>query len=278
MTSQRRNVFVSYLTMAAALALAVAIAAAAAADEAAERAESDRLYQSALSALEARDHAKALSALESYLDFTRSRAHRPERVFWAIDQAGYLYLGVKRDPAGAIAFFGRMRDDERLSELDRGALEEWIAVAEAWKQEVAHASTGIKDAKSLFERGKRFFDSGTKKNESGIPAFAQADFHVADGYLRRFAILHDAHPQIGEALYMLGAIRAHSRPDEGRWSDNFYLKEVIRRFPHTELAERSFDLLRVEATRAYPPKALPAELVESLDRYQRLAHPSDPTA
>ncbi len=268
-----------FASLLAALALGAALAgAASAATEEEERAQSAALYEKARAALERRDHSEALVLLEQYLDFTRTRAHRAERVFWAIDQAAYLHLGVKRDPAGAIAFFGRLRDDPRLSEIDRGALEEWIAVAEAWKRELAQASSPLVDAKALFERGKRFFDSGRKKSETGIVAFATADFHVADGYLRRFAILHDDHPQIGHVLYMLGAIRAYSRTDETHWNDNFYLKEAIRRFPHTEIAQRAYDLLRVEATRAYPPKGLPEELVEALGSYQDLARPLAPTA
>ena len=286
MTSRRRVGFVGFdlpalpagLALFLSLSLFVSSTAQAATSEEQQRAEMNALYQSARSALESRDHARALTLLEQYLDLTRTRAHRPERIFWAIDQAGYLHLGVERDPAQAIAFFTRMRDDPRLTDLDRGAIRDWIEVAESWKQERAHASTPIDDAAALYQRGKRFFESGQKKAETGIMAFAHADYHVADGYLRRFALLHDKSPRIGEVLYMLGAMRAWSRPDEAQWTDNFYLKEVIRRFPHTELAEEAHALLRLEATRAFPPKGIPDELSESLGVYEGLARRTAPAA
>jgi len=273
-----RSIFASLPAWIGLTVLASGLPVAAGADgEAAERAASNQLYTEAEQALESGQHDRALSLFQQYLDFTRSRSHRPERVFWAIDRVAYLQLGVKRNPGAALVFFERMRTDPRLSDIDRGAIEEWIEVAKEWKAEDTH--NGIRDAVQLFERGKRYFESGLEKENTGIAFFAHSDLHIASGYLRRFAILHDGHPRIGDVLYMLGAIRFHTRADETRWADNFYLKESIRRFPHSAVAARSYDLLRRETGRVYRSSEIPEELAESLEVYGQLAlAPAAPAA
>jgi hypothetical protein len=248
------------------------------AEEASERAQSGELYLQAEQALADGHHDRAIVLFRNYLDFTRSRAHRPERVFWAIDRVAWLQLGVKRDPDAALAFFEEIRSDPRLTEIDRGAISEWISVAREWKQEIAQAGSGPREAGVLLDRGRRYYESGLEKLKVGVAYFASADFGISSGYLRRFALLHHDHPRIGDVLFMLGAIRYHMRADEPGWSDNFYLKESIRRFPHSPLAVRSFDLLRREAGRVYKPAQLPPELAESLGIYEELARPLAPPA
>ena len=254
-----------------------ATAASAPATDTDEVALGDRLYTDAQRELEGGTPARALPLLEEYLDAGRSPT-RPEHTFWAIDRVVYVLLGVKRDPDATLAFFERIRSDARLTDIDRGAIDEGIAVASDWRAERAQTGSGLRDAATLFERGKRYFNSGLDKTQTGIPSLASAQFDLASGYLGRFAILHPRHPRIGEVLYMLGAIRFHSRADESAWSDNFYLKESIRRFPHTELANRSFDMLRREAGRAYTAPSIPPELAENLRLYQDLARLLAPPA
>jgi hypothetical protein len=237
----------------------------------------DRLRADVQREIDAGNTAAALALLQAYLDPARS-PQRPGQTFWAIDRVAWIQMGVMRDPAAAIAYFGRLRDDARLSDIDRGAIGEWIAVAEEWKAEQAETRTGLRDATTLFDRGKRYFQSGLDKTTTGIPSLAGTQFELASGYLRRFAILHPKHPRIGDVLYMLGTIRFHSRDDESAWSDNFYLKESIRRFPHSELANRSYELLKREAGRAYKPPAMPTELAENLRLYQDLARLTAPPA
>jgi tetratricopeptide (TPR) repeat protein len=240
--------------------------------EAAERARSNQLFQHAEQALEHGSHDRALDLFEDYLDFTSTRLHRPERVFWAIDRVAYLYLGVKRDPDGAIAFFEKIRSDARLSDIDRGAIDEWTSVATEWRQERGQSGEGPRDAKVLFDRGKRYYDSGLEKGRMGVAYFAAADFAISGGYLRRFALLHDDDPRIGEVLYLLGSMRYRLREGDPHWSDNFNLKECIRRFPRSPVAVRCYELLRSEATRFYKPDEMPPELAESLEVYAELAH------
>ncbi len=183
---------------------------------------------------------------------------------------------MKRDPTNAIRFFRSVRDDALLTDLDRSAIDEWISGADDWKTTQAEDSSGIRAADQLFYRGSRYFNSGMSKEKMGGIGFARADYDIASGYLRRFALLHDKDPQIGEVLYMLGKIRGATRADPEQWSDNFFLKEVIRRFPHTQLARRSYDLLRKELTAAYHPESIPEDVVGHLNEYEELSRLSAP--
>ena len=72
---------------------------------------------------------------------------------------------------------------------------------------------------------------------------ASADFSLASDYLIPFTIHFDKDSNIGEALYMMGEIRRRSWHNNYYWTDNFYLMEVIRRFPNSELATRAYKAL-----------------------------------
>lgn len=243
-------------------------------DEADERARSDRLYEEARAQLQRQDHTAALATLERYLDFTSTPAQPPERVFWALDQVVHILLGEKRDPDAAIALFGRLRDDARLGDVDRAAIDEWISVSQEWKSQRAEKSS--LDAKNLLERAHRYYESGRKKREMDMDDFAQSDFQLATGYLLQFAIHYDKRPEVVDALLMLGSIRSYLHADTDHWSDNYYLKEVIRRFPHTAQSEEAMALLREEVSRSYKAKEIPPALTDDLALYQEMAKRDTP--
>ncbi|HEX9814653.1 MAG TPA: hypothetical protein VGB31_06870 [Myxococcota bacterium] len=251
--------------------------ATAVASEQEQRAQSDQLDRAVQREIERQDYTRALALLGEYLDFTRSAVHRPERVFWVIEQVGRIYLSERRDPDGALAFFTEIRKDARLSDLDRSAIDEWISVATEWKEARRDTASGVRDPAHLLDRGTRYYKSGSEKLEvTGVVALANADFDIAASYLLRFAILYNQHSRIGDVLYMLGGIRHYSHSDQEYWSDNYYLKEAIRRFPHTELAERSYKLLWSDAAGAYAQNGIPADLAERLRLYEQLALPAAP--
>jgi len=240
--------------------------------------KSDDLYRSAQLAFQRQDYDKALALFQQYLEWGRSHAHRRERVFWSLDRIGAIYLRFQRRADLAIAFFERIRTDERLNDVEKDTLEEWLEVARAWK-DVGPAT--ISDAKLLFERGKKYYDSGRAKRSSPMGFATNADYNIAAGYLVPFIVHHDKDPRVGEALLMMGIIRRQSHADLEYWSDNFYLKEVIRRFPHSEIALKAWTELRSEVISAHSDagkKTLPASQEEMLEVFHDLADPASPAS
>jgi len=248
------------------------------ASETDELRKSDELYRSAQRAFQRQDYDQALALFQQYLEWGRSHAHRRERVFWSLDRIGAIYLRFQRRADLAIAFFERVRTDERLNDVERDTLAEWIEVARAWN-DVGPAQ--ISNAKLLFERGKKYYDSGRAKRNSPMGLATNADYNIAAGYLVPFIAHHDQDPRVGEALLMMGIIRRHSHADDEYWSDNFYLKEVIRRFPHSETALRAWTELRSEVIATHSgagKKALPASQEEMLKVFHDLADPASPAS
>jgi hypothetical protein len=81
---------------------------------------------------------------------------------------------------------------------------------------------------------------------------------------------------VGEGLLMMGEIRSYTFPDPDYWVQNFYLKEVIRRFPHTPLAVRAWERMRDEITVNYSGSGgdlTPPSVVKMVETYRQLAEP-----
>jgi len=91
-----------------------------------------------------------------------------------------------------------------------------------------------------------------------------------------FIVNFDNDERIGEVLYLMGSIRRNVRIDNLYWTENFYLKEAIRRFPHTELAIKAWEVLDEDVHFAYSGSEgdfTPPALIEMLEQYKQLATP-----
>jgi hypothetical protein len=75
----------------------------------------------------------------------------------------------------------------------------------------------------------------------------------------------------------MGSIRRHVIIDNLYWTENYYLKEAIRRFPHTPLAEKAWELLEEDVSFAYSGSEgtfTPHSVKTMLQQYKKLALPT----
>lgn len=221
-----------------------------------------------------KNYKKALPLLEKYLELSKIEEHKRERLFWVIDQIGRIHLRVNRNPDMAIQFFEKMiLNDDRLSEAEEDDIGAWISAAKDWKK------YGISNPKKLssnklYSEGKKYYKLGEAKLNYPADDVGNAFFSIATTYLVPFIVNYDKSPKIGEALLMMGKIRHHLRTDPEYWNDNYYLKEVIRRFPRTKLARKAWKLLDLDVRVGYTGSSgdhTPDGLVKMLDRYKKLA-------
>lgn len=235
--------------------------------------ELEDLYRQARQALSKRDYKRSLSLFKAYLETSKEGMNRRERLIWVIDAMGRIFLRELKDIDSAEAFFQSINDDKRLNELEKEWVAEWLAVTQEWK-EFGTPPSNLKKS-NLFRLGKEFFEKARAKNQFPLDSRGNADFHIAASYLIPFIQKNDKDSRIGEALYMMGLIRIHSIGDGDYWTENFYLKEVIRRFPHSDLARRAWVALNDEVHAAYTGSSgdqTPDELLKVLKDYRQLAY------
>jgi len=75
---------------------------------------------------------------------------------------------------------------------------------------------------------------------------------------------------------MMGKIRRHITLDPEYWTENFYRKEVIRRFPHTTIAQQAYQALEESVHFGYSGSggdATPPSMGRMLKEYKSLADP-----
>jgi tetratricopeptide (TPR) repeat protein len=233
------------------------------------------LYRKAQREFHRKNFEAALPLLKQYVEKSKKVRYKRERLFWVIDQIGRIYLREKRDPDGAIAFLKGLSDDPRFKDAELHAVEGWLSGAVEFKQ-LGRLPDKVRSADELFSRGEAFYKKGLALKKYPADDAGDAHFHIAAGYLVPFIVNFDKDARIGEALYMMGDIRRHSWTDSEYWSENYYLREAIRRFPHTELARRAYDLLEKDVRFGYTGSGgdhTPESLLQVLRHYQRLAEP-----
>lgn len=235
----------------------------------------DSLYHQAQRQFHRRNYRRALPLLLSYVEKSKTQRHRRERLIGVIDQIGRIYLRERKDPDEAIAFFMKLSKSKRLNDAEYHVLEEWLAGANEWKR-YRDFPEDVKSVDALFERGQLFFRKGLSKQKFRGDDTGDAHFNIAACYLVPFIINFDKDPRIGEALFMMGVVRHNSWEDTEYWSENFYLREVIRRFPHTPLAEKAFKMLDSDVHFGYSGSSgdhTPKSLLRMLEQFKRLAEP-----
>ena len=184
----------------------------------------------------------------------------------------------QRNPDAAIQFFESLQDDARLSEAEQDDIDGWISAAEDWKS-VGKFPDMTLDPNKQYELGDRFFKTGMSRLKFPLDDAGNADFGIAQSYLLPFIIQNDTDSRIGEALYMMGEIRRRLWNDNDYWAGNFYFKEVIRRFAHTELALKAYQSLEADVHFGYSGSGgdrTPRSVLKMLKTYKALADPNPP--
>lgn len=225
------------------------------------------------------------TALKLLVDFRKANIKNkmpPLVPFYVIETIGRIYLREKQDPDAAIKFFSEALDDKNLQDSEFDIIRAWLGRAKEWKS-MKLLPKNIKDPNKLFELGRNYYIQGIKSQKYPMDLSASVDFSLASNYLIPFTINFDRDPNIGEALYMMGDIRRRSWHNNDYWIENFYLMEVIRRFPNTELASRAYDALYEDVHFGYTGSSgdnTPESWIELLKNFRELSkilEPSSPT-
>jgi hypothetical protein len=222
---------------------------------------------------------KLLSDYRKDLSSTKKKKN-PLITLNLIDSIGRIYLREKQDPDGAITFFSEALHDSKLTDSEFDIIRAWLGRAREWKT-LSMFPKKITDPNKLFSLGKTYFEHGIKSQKYTMDLAASADFSLASNYLVPFTIHYDKDPNIGEALFMMGEIRRRSWHNNDFWVENFYLMEVIRRFPYTELAAKAYQALYEDVHFGYTGSSgdnTPESWVELLAEFKKLSQIKEPTA
>ena len=242
-----------------------------------EQLKLDSIYRKAQRKFQKGNYKEARPLLEKYLEKSRKTKYKRERLFWVIDQIGRIYLRVDRNPDEAIRFFEKLiLKDSRLSDDEEDDIAAWITAAKDWKKFGVKNPDNLSN-RDLFKAGQNFYNRALKKQEFPADDKGDADFSIAASYLIPFIVNNDSSQNIGEALYLMGHIRHILRTDPEYWNENYYLKEAIRRYPHTRLAQKSWELLEIDVRSGYTGSSgdhTPPSMVAMLNRYKKLAFSS----
>ncbi|WP_455202898.1 hypothetical protein [Kaarinaea lacus] len=237
--------------------------------------DSEALYHQGQREFYRKNYAKALPLLQQYIEIRQPATTEGTRLLSVIDQIGSIYLRIKQKPDAALKFFKKYEKDPRLSDAELNTIEEWIGAATDWKR-FGKLPTEVKDADQLYLLGIKYFNRGSAKQKYPVDRSGNADFHIAASYFIPFIVNFDNDERIGEVLFLMGSIRRNVRIDNLYWTENFYLKEAIRRFPHTDLAIKSWEVLDEDVHFAYSGSEgdfTPPALMEMLEQYKQLATP-----
>jgi hypothetical protein len=189
-----------------------------------------------------KNYEKALFLFKYYIEKNKT-AENKEKLLWAIDQIGRIYLRGYKTPAIAVSFFEKVLAEIKFNDADGDTLLEWSTVSKRWN-EMGKMPNTIKGAKELFSLGEKYYQRGMDKLDYPADNTGNADLHIAATYLIPYVYNFEDGKHIGRALFMLGNIRFRSWNDYEYLSENFYLKEVIKRAPHTDLARKAFKVLK----------------------------------
>lgn len=242
---------------------------------AAAGAQLDELYHQAQREFMRANYPKALEIMERFIKLSKQSKYPSDKLVIIIDKVGFIYLRVRHDPVKAIGFFNAAQKDLAFSEDVSDVIDEWLGAAMEW-QKLGKLPENVNNPNQLFELGKSNFEKGNEKLRYPMDKAGNANFHIAASYLIPFIANYDDHPRIADALLMMGKIRRHITLDPEYWTENFYLKEVIRRFPHTDVAQQAYQALQESVHFGYSGSggdSTPPSMLRMLEEYKKLADP-----
>lgn len=235
----------------------------------------DTIYHQAQREFRRANYPVALKLMEQYIEVSKREKITPNNLIILIDKIGFIYLRVHHNPDKAIAFFKRIEKELSFADELDSVIEEWLGAAIEWKQFGTFPGS-VKDPDELYSLGKNYFNKGSSQLRYTMDKSGNANFHIAASYLIPLIANFDNHPQIAQALLMMGKIRRHIILDSNYWTENYYLKEVIRRFPHTEVAQKAYKSLEESVHFGYTGSGgdtTPQSMTKMLRDYKTLAYP-----
>jgi tetratricopeptide (TPR) repeat protein len=201
------------------------------------------------------------------------------KILWAVDLVVRTHLQTFKDPDSALKFLNKVDGLLKLNDAEDDIIQEWISVTKEWKK-LGKLPKNIKEKEELFKLGESFYLAAkNKKNRENTKA-GKIEFYIASTYLVPYVYNFDDSKNIGKALLMLGNIRLRSWNDYDYWSENFYLKEVIRRFPHTALAKEAYTSLESGIRIGYTGSGgdfTPPSQLKMLKFYKKFSEPKKHT-
>ncbi|MEO1337185.1 MAG: hypothetical protein AAFV29_16200, partial [Myxococcota bacterium] len=220
-----------------------------------------------------KNYGRALKQLQAFL---RAVPKDDARRFGAVEQVARIHLQFRRDPEAATAFLEKVKKTAKLSKENRDDVEQWLATAREWKK--MGGLTGTDNADDLFRRGVRYYRRGIADTEGPGDETGAASRYIAASYLVPFVVNYDGDQRIAQALLMLGDIHRRSWKDDQWWTVDFYLKEVIRRFPASPEAKRAYRILDEDIRMRWSGSSgdmTPGYLKTMLKRYKARAYGTD---
>lgn len=233
------------------------------------------IYQKSQREFHRKNYDQALPLLEKYIIDSKGKSYKKERLFWVIDQVGRIHLRENKNPDAAIKFFEKALNDERLTEEEEDDIAAWIHAAKDWKK-LGKMPTDKSSELDLFKYGKMYYEKGQAKKSFPADDAGNAYFNIARTYLVPLIVNFDNSKHLGQSLFMMGDIQRHLRTDLEYWNDNYYLKETIRRYPHSDLALKAWKSLKEDVELGYTGTSgskTPDSLYNMLNRYKQLAEP-----
>ena len=250
--------------------------------QATQTSSSDALLLKSQEQFQREDHDGALTSLQNY--FSKIvRTPKPKAKsrlrFLALAAMGRIYLQHKRDPHGAILWFEKLKNDPSLTEAEQDSVNGWIAAAKDWIK-LGKFPSETSSETELFEIGKRYYESGLKKQKFTMDQAGTADFSIAQSFLVPFLVHYDKSKNVEEGLFMMGDMRRRLWTDSRFWSENHYLSETIRRFPNTPLAVKAYEALKDDVEFAYSGSGgihVPKSWQDLLAVLDQMAHGNEKT-
>jgi len=238
--------------------------------------ELESLYREAQREFNKQNYKESLTLFIEYIEKNKNKVtpKSKNRFFWAIDQVSRIYLRVYKDTEQTIAFLESISKTTELSDAEEDDINEWLAVAKNWKK-LGRMPKNIKNPEELFSLGEKYFERGMEKIKYPADDAGNADFYIAATYLTPYVYNYDNGKRLGKALFMLGNIRFRSWNDYEYWTENFYLKEVIRRYPNSKLAKRAYKILEDGIHAGYSGSSgdnTPPSQLRMLKKFKKLAH------
>ncbi len=238
----------------------------------------DRAFADAQRAYHKKDYRAALVHLRRYL---ASAAPDDGRRFGVVEQIARIHLQFEHDPDAAIAFLASIQKNTKLSREHADDLKQWIATAREWKKMGGLDPKKNESADGLFKLGQKFYRRGIADTDGVADETGAASRYIAASYLVPFVQNFDGDKRMAQALLMLGDIRRRSWKDEDDWTEEFYLKEVIRRFPRTKEAKQAYQMLDEDVRMRWSGSGgdhTPDYIRKMLARYKALAFDAAPAS
>lgn len=218
------------------------------------------------------DYSKALSYYNKYL--SEYEEHGGGGQFIAVaNKVGNILLTAQKNPTEAALLFGSLTNYSNFNDEELNTINEWQEAANHLKE--VYKKDNIQTKQELFKNGSKYYSLGLKL-EKEKKKQALSYFEDARKNLEAFIIKNDD-TRNAEALFLLGnTYRKMKVSEQSILLSSFYLKEVIRRFPHSKMAWKSWNVLR-DDTHFYNSGSsgdnTPKSILNMLAEYKKKARP-----